>query len=160
VHIRIPDGVIGVPAALHQHHLPAGALNGLLQRLVHGQRMRLGVERKAAHEQHHQCVFVRSEAPAGRIATTRREYEILGVNTKRNDRQLGQDHARNAEPGPQVIRLRIQKMLHMMLDGGRGANERVPGLHRCRQKVDDRVGGVCRSRRVGDAGQTPALVTE
>ena len=82
-----------MPAALYQHNFFAsGSQCGgrLLQRLVHGQRMRLGMKRQAAHEQHHQRVVVYAKRLSGIGFLFFGKFKILGMNAKRNNRQHGQ----------------------------------------------------------------------
>ena len=159
--VGLGNELVGVPAALHQHHLlPTGrrSLRRLLQRLVHGQRVGLGVERQPAHEQHHQGLGVHAQRTPGLGAVTLAVGEILRVDAQRNHRQLRQHQARGAQALREVVHLRLQQPLHMGLHGRAGADHGVPGLHGRGDPLRQRVHGPGAAGGVGDAAQAPGRV--
>ena len=157
---RLGNVLVGMPAALHQHDILAGLerLRGLLQRLIHRQRMRLGVKRQPTHEQDDVGLFTGAQLLACGGAGLGIEYEVAGVDAQRDHRQLRQHQSLHAQALHQMVHLRLEDALDIGLDRGAGADHGIPRLHWCRHPFGDGVHGTVGAGGVGDPAQTPARV--
>ncbi len=156
---RIGDELIGVPAAFDQDD-PAGGRAappcGALERAVHGQRMGLGVKREPAQKQHGHVLGSETEGGARAAPLVGRKREFPALDAERDHGHLGRRDLGRAQVFPKVFDLRAQDRQHDVAQGGRGADQRVPGLQRRGRQGRDRVHGHRRGNRVGHPAQAPS----
>ena len=127
------DVFVGVPTTLDQQYGLACLLDRLLQGLVHRQRVSLGVKGEPTGKEHDQGICPNSKLLSGGLTLIWSEGKIAGVNPKRNDWQPRQDEALGPKVLPEVLLLSCEQTLYVILDRGRGADQRIPGLNRSRQ---------------------------